>query len=310
MSMFRRFPLARAIALALALMLALAPAAAEARAGGGLSFGSRGARTFLTPPLTSTAPGGAAAIGRSMNGPSSPYGYGTTPQPGFGYGSGFGRGLLGGFLGAGLFGLFFGHGFFGGIGGGMSLVGLLIQLGLIYLLARWAMSAFGSGQPFYAGAGAARSGLGTFGLPGGGGRAAPLTLEGADFNAFEFLLGAIEMAFGAENLDRLRSMVTPEMASYFAEEIADNAHRGVSNQVSDVHLNKGDLAEAWSEPDADYATVALRFSLIDVTREHASSRIVAGDPANPVEASEVWTFRRPPGSGANGWHLSAIQQAR
>jgi predicted lipid-binding transport protein (Tim44 family) len=100
------------------------------------------------------------------------------------------------------------------------------------------------------------------------------------------------------------------MASYFAEQIADNARQGIVNQMSDVRLVKGDLAEAWSEPDADYATVALRFSLIDVTRERQSGRIVAGDPANSVEATEIWTFRRLPGSGSNGWQLSAIQQTR
>jgi predicted lipid-binding transport protein (Tim44 family) len=311
MSIFQRSSFRRVTALLLAAMLALAPALAEARAGGGFSFGSRGGRTFSAPPITSTAPGGAAGIGRSMNSPSSsstsPYGY--RPQPAFGSGFGFGRGLLGGFLGAGLFGLLFGHGFFGGIGGGFSFFGLLLQLGLIYLLIRWAINAFGNRQPSYAGAGAARTGLGGFGAPAGGG-AAPLTLVSADFNAFEYLLGAVQMAFGAENLERLRPMVTPEMASYFAEEIAGNARQGIVNQLSDVRLVKGDLAEAWSEPDADYASVALRFSLIDVTRERQSGRVVGGDPANPSEATEIWTFRRLPGSGPNGWQVSALQQAR
>ena len=309
MSFFRRVSLGRAVAVLLAAMLVLAPALAEARAGGGLSFGSRGSQTFTAPPFTATAPGGAAAIGRSMTGQPSPNQNIFRPmqQPGFG----FGRGLLGGLLGAGLFGLLFGHGFFGGLGGGMSLIGLLIQLGLIYLVVRWAMNLLNGGQPSYAGAGAAHSGLGGgFGLPGGGAQNAPLTLEGADFNAFETLLGAIQTAFGAENLERLRSMATPEMASYFAEEIADNARKGLVNEVSEVHLVSGDLAEAWSEADADYATVAIRFSLIDVTRERTSGRIVAGDPANLVEVAEVWTFRRLSGSGPNGWHLSAIQQAR
>ena len=316
MAIFPRFSLGRLTALLLALLLAFAPALAEARAGGGFSFGSRGARTYSAPPITSTAPGGASAIGRSMSGSQS-YGQNSLRpgvQPGLGFGGGFGRGLLGGFIGAGLFGLLFGHGFFGGIGGGMSLIGLLIQLGLLYFGIRWAMNYFGRRQqPAYAGSGAARGGLGGgFGFPGGAAapQNAPLTLQGADFNAFEYLLGAIQMAFGAENLERLRPMVTPEMASYFAEQIAENARKGVVNQISDLHLVKGDLAEAWSEADADYATVALRFTLIDVTRERQSGRIVAGDPTHAAEAAEVWTFRRLPGSGTNGWQLSAIQQAQ
>lgn len=310
MSFFRRFSFGRALALLLAAMLLLAPALAEARAGGGFSLGSRGSRTFMAPPITSTSPGGAAAIGRSMTGQPSPNQgiFRPTQRPGFG----FGGGLLGGLIGAGLLGLLFGHGFFGGLGGGMSLIGLLIQLGLIYLVVRWAMNFLGGRQPSYVGTGAARNGFGGgFGFPGGGGpQNAPLTLEGADFDAFENLLGAVQTSFGAENLERLRTMVTPEMASYFAEQIADNARKGLVNEVSGVHLVKGDLAEAWSEQDADYATVAIRFSLIDVTRERASGRIVAGDASNPVEVAEVWTFRRLPGSGPNGWHLSAIQQAQ
>ena len=92
-------------------------------------------------------------------------------------------------------------------------------------------------------------------------------------------------------------MVTPEMASYFAEQIADNARKGLVNEVSDIHLVKGDLAEAWSEADADYATAAMRFSLIDVTRERTSGRIVAGDPANPVEVAELWTSAASPAAG-------------
>jgi len=36
-----------------------------------------------------------------------------------------------------------------------------------------------------------------------------------------------------------------------------------------------------------------------------SGQIVSGDPRQPVEAEEMWTFMRPRGGG---WLLSAIQQ--
>ena len=36
------------------------------------------------------------------------------------------------------------------------------------------------------------------------------------------------------------------------------------NKVSGVKLLQGDLAEAWRENNDEYATVAMRFSLIDV----------------------------------------------
>ena len=96
------------------------------------------------------------------------------------------------------------------------------------------------------------------------------------------------------------------MLSYFAEELAANAGRGLVNRVSDVKLLQGDLAEAWRERDAEYATVAMRFSLVDQTMERASGRVVEGDPVRPTETTELWTFRRAAGGS---WLLSAIQQA-
>jgi predicted lipid-binding transport protein (Tim44 family) len=80
----------------------------------------------------------------------------------------------------------------------------------------------------------------------------------------------------------------------------------VRNEVSDVRLLQGDLAQAWNEGDRDYATVAMRFSMIDVTRD-ASGRIVDGSPSEHVTATELWTFVR---SRGGRWILSAIQQAR
>jgi predicted lipid-binding transport protein (Tim44 family) len=79
----------------------------------------------------------------------------------------------------------------------------------------------------------------------------------------------------------------------------------VVNKVTDVKLLQGDLAEAWREGETDYASVAMRFSLVDKTVERASGRVVEGND-HPTEATEVWTFLRPRGAS---WELSAIQQA-
>ena len=72
----------------------------------------------------------------------------------------------------------------------------------------------------------------------------------------------------------LRREVTPEMLSYFSEDLATNASKGVVNRVSDVKLLQGDLAEAWREGDADYATVAMRYSLKDEMVDRESGRVV------------------------------------
>ena len=92
--------------------------------------------------------------------------------------------------------------------------------------------------------------------------------------------------------------------SYLAEELGQNGARGVRNEVSEVKLLQGDLAESWREDNNDYATVAMRYQSRDVMRDRSSGEVIEGDPDHPTEATELWTFAR----NRNGdWRLSAIQ---
>jgi predicted lipid-binding transport protein (Tim44 family) len=306
---------------AVAAVLAFAMTDADARAGRGGSFGSRGSQTFSAPPSTTTSPG-ARPIERSMTQPGQPGGTFaqrppvSSPVGGFFNRPGFLGGLFTGFLGAGLLGMLFGHGFLGGLGGFASMLGLMLQIGLIviigYLVWTWwqrrSQPALASGPALrdYA-SGAARPQMGF----GGGAPASRARASGTDevgltpddFNAFEKILGEVQSAYSAEDLARLRRHVTPEMLSYFSEELSENASKGVVDRVSDVKLLQGDLAEAWREGDTDYATVAMRFSLNDETIDRDSGRVLQGEPD---EASEVWTFMRVRGGH---WLVSAIQQS-
>src|SRR5262245_52944350 len=121
---------------AVAGVLAFAMTDADARAGRGGSFGSRGSQTFSAPPSTATSPG-ARPIERSMTQPGQPGGTFaqrppiSSPVGGFFNRPGFLGGLFTGFLGAGLLGMLFGHGFLGGLGGFASMLGLMLQIGLI-----------------------------------------------------------------------------------------------------------------------------------------------------------------------------------
>jgi predicted lipid-binding transport protein (Tim44 family) len=144
--------------------------------------------------------------------------------------------------------------------------------------------------------------MGLGGLGGGGAASPSFAPTASDFEQFERLLGEIQTAYGAEDLGRLRQRVTPEVLSYYAEELAANTSRGVLNRISDVKLLQGDLSEAWREGNADYATVAMRYSLNDEIVDRASGRVTEG---GPDEATEVWTFMRTPGGA---WLLSAVQQ--
>jgi predicted lipid-binding transport protein (Tim44 family) len=332
----------RSVAL-LAVMLTLAAGAADARPGGGRSsFGSRGARTYTAPPPTATAPQSAAPIQRSQAPataqPSSPAAgaAAAAAQP---RRFGFGTGLAAGLFGAGLLGMMMGNGFFGGLAGLGSILGLVIQIGLVVLAVSFLMKWFRRRQqPAYAGAqGYARTasegpapkppapkppggglasalgGLGS-GLGAARGSAAPQARSGprdgigirdGDYAAFEKTLVDMQSAYSSGDTAAIWEVATPEMAGYIQEELNDNASRGVVNSVTNVRLVQGDLAEAWREGTTDYATVAMRYALTDVTREKATGRIVEGDPNTTSETTETWTFRRESGGP---WKLSAIQQ--
>jgi predicted lipid-binding transport protein (Tim44 family) len=298
-----------AVVLSLALPLMLAAPSADARAGGGLSSGSRGGRTFSAPPRTSTAPGTTQPFNRTFGQPgSSPAGTGggLFNRPG----GGMLRGLAAGFLGAGLFGLLFGGGMFGGIGGLSSLIGLILQIGLIVFLIRMVMSWWkrrNSTAAAYSGAGGGPAGPAGFGGGTGfglGSGSAPLEIAPADYEAFERLLDEIQAAWSNEDVARLHTLATPEMVSYFSRDLEANRARNVVNKVSGTKLLQGDLAEAWREGETDFASVAMRFSMIDKTLDRATGRLVEGSE-QPIEATEVWTFLRP---RAANWELSAIQQ--
>ena len=298
-----------------ALSLALAPGLAFARAGSGSSMGSRGGMTYSAPPSTNTAPSGGMQMQRSMTpAPAAPSfnAPGVAPSPGFARArSPFMSGLLGGLLGAGIGGLLFGGGLFHGISGFGGFLGFLLQIFLVVWLARFLFRRFfGSGRPAFAGPNifARTAAPGGPGPIQGGGRAAPppVAIAPADFQAFEQLLQAVQAAWSAHDLGTLRGIATPEMASYFAEQLADQTSRGVRNAVTAVKLEQGDLAEAWAENGREYATVAMRFSMIDVTLDRAG-RVVEGDPSRCTQATEIWTFLRAPGGR---WVLSAIQQTR
>ncbi|MBZ9674275.1 Tim44 domain-containing protein [Mesorhizobium sp. ES1-1] len=303
---------------------------AEARRGG--SFGSRGTRTFQSAPPTRTAPSPTAPVERSMTPNTGVNSAARQPQAGLqrpGFMSGFGGTMMRGLLLGGLIGLLMGQ----GLGGLAGMFGFLLQAvligGAIMLAIRFFRSQSSRGTaPAFAGGGNAQASrfenraatarenrTGSFTLPGfgGGSSAGSSGPESEDFapdqkdlDAFQQLLTDVQEAFGREDHAALRRAVTPEMVSYLSEELAENAQRGLRNEVTDIALLQADIAESWREDDRDYATAALRYESRDVKRDRATGKLVEGDEDHPTETTELWTFTRQNGSS---WKLSAIQQA-
>ena len=296
--------------------IAVAVETADARAGRGTSSGSRGSQTHSAPPSTTTAPN-AAPINRSMTQPGQPSAAAATARPSAAAApaaSGMGgmmKGLLlGGLLGAGLATLF-------GAGALANVLGFVLQMALIAGVVMLVVAFFRSRSANKPALASAAAGSGAAANPeqpayraaassvGGG---AGVTLAQADYDAFERLLTEIQTLYGQNDVDSLGTRLTPEMLSYFAHELDENAKKGVINEISDVKLLQGDLSEAWREGTVEYATVAMRYSMLDATVEARTGRVISGSKTQPQEITEIWTFLRPANGRADQWELSAIQQ--
>jgi predicted lipid-binding transport protein (Tim44 family) len=321
----RWFRFSALLAVLLTVFSLTAVTSAEARFGG--SFGSRGTRTFQTIPSTPTIPSVTGPVQRSMTAPGArTSGFGAPyARPG-GFFNGLGGWLLGGLLFSGLFGMMFGGGLlgFGGFGGFVSLI---IQLAILYFVLRWVFRRFGWGQSAPAGGyGNGPTGYGNSynyaprqdwqpqgngygsgaGQPrnGSGGRD-EVGVSNADLNVFEQRLSQLQDAYSREDYDALRRITTPEVMSYLTEELAQSAAKGLRNEVFDVKLKSGDVAESWREGSDEYVTVALRYESRDIMRNRTTGELVSGED-RIVERSEVWTFVR---HNRGEWILSAIQGA-
>lgn len=285
----------RAAIMAIAALF-LAAGHAEARAGrGGSGFGSRGARTFDAPAATRTAPTPLQPIQRSttpqptpgINQPQAGPSMAQLARPGlFGNRGGF----FGGLLGAGLLSMLLGYGLFGGLGGLGSILGLLLQIGLVVLLVRFAIGWWQRrNQPALAGAGEpvpplrhrrrrrTRRAVARRALPG----REEVPIGQADLDRFERMLGEVQTAYGARDLATLDRLATPEVVGFLAEELGQDERRGVTNHIADVKLLQGDVAESLARAGAGlrHRRPALRPARLDhgeCHRPHSSraARIV------------------------------------
>jgi predicted lipid-binding transport protein (Tim44 family) len=291
---------------------------AEARRGG--SFGSRGTRTYQTVPATPTSPGITAPVQRTTAAPTSASRGGiaqTTPAQRAGwFGGGIGGWIIGGLLFSGLFGLLFGAGF-GGFGG---MLALLFQVVIIGLVLSWlfgrrrqpAMAGGANASPYTApqdwrpggGSGSSRPHSSGSAASMRAGRRDEVGIGNRDLDAFEQRLNELQNAYAREDYEALRQITTSEMMGYLSQELGENASKGVRNEVFDVRLLSGDIAEAWREGSDQYATVSLRYESRDITRDRSTGRIVSGDD-RVTQTTELWTFLR---RGSGPWLVSAIQE--
>lgn len=283
----------------------------------------------MTPGQPAGQPPGAAPQATRPGTPAATPATAAQPPRRGGFLGGLGGGLLGGLLLGGLVGALMGHGFGAGMAGlGAALFQGLILAGLVFL----ALKLFRRRQqPAMAGAagwseprreaslretmtaeGFGRPQMNRVDVPPAAPVAAPaaeaveIGVTGQDRETFERLLMEIQDGLGREDYGALRERSTPEIMSFLAEELGQNATEGRRNEISGTRLLEADIAEAWQEGDREYATAAMRYEAFDVVRDRKTGAVLEGDPDQLLQTTELWTFVR---QGGGAWKLSAIQPA-
>jgi predicted lipid-binding transport protein (Tim44 family) len=289
--------------------------AVEARAGGGVSGGARGSRSYQAPARPSQ-PGPSQARTEATPPPQQPGAL--APQPG-GFMRGLAGGIMGGFLGSMLFSGMANAGWGGGLGGsGFGLFEILLIAGagyFIYRKFRAPAAATGYGAMQYQNSGdyvmgnaAAGENVRSNDLDFG-----TIQMMDRSFDPTRFLKTAQELFFkiqGAWNRQdtaALGSLCGVELMQTWQRELTNLHARGRKNRMENIALSSSEITESWTEAGQDYLTVRLQANLLDYTVDETSDAVVEGSNSEPVEFEEFWTFSR--AVGPNPWKLSGVQQA-
>lgn len=294
---------------------------AFARAGGGMSSGSRGSRSFSSPSQPYSAPSQASP----STAPSQPM----SPQMPLKQPSiwrSLAMGMAGGFLGSLLFGgLSHGMGMGGFGGSGIGLLDIILIGGLLYLLFRFmkrrkeAQSTAGyyyqTGSSPSAGQqtgfadtsrdqeyaqGDVQTGLSHI-------RQMDPSFDEARYrdlcmdNFFK-----IQGAWINRDMIVVKNILTEEMFDILRRDAGKLKAEKKINKLDNIAVRSVEITEAWQEGGMDFITVRFLASLLDYTVSE-SGELLSGSKTEPVKFEEYWTFTRPVGN--NTWQLSAINQA-
>jgi predicted lipid-binding transport protein (Tim44 family) len=294
---------------------------AFARAGGGMSSGSRGSRSFSSPSRSSSAPS-PSSPSMAPSQPMTPQMPGQQPS----MWRSLAMGVAGGFLGSMLFsGLSHGMGMGGFGGSGFGLVEILLLGGLLYFIYRFIKRRSQVESP----AGAYRQ-TGTFPSAGreagfadssrdqgnaeGDAQAGLRHIRQMDpaFDEARFSDLCMDNFFKIQgawiNRDTtvVRNILTEEMFGILHTDAEKLKAEKKINKLDNIAVRSVEITEAWQERGMDFITVRFLASLLDYTVSE-SGELLSGSKTEPVKFEEYWTFTRPVGN--NSWQLSAINQA-
>ncbi|HTW51761.1 MAG TPA: Tim44/TimA family putative adaptor protein [Stellaceae bacterium] len=118
--------------------------------------------------------------------------------------------------------------------------------------------------------------------------------------AFELIVNA----FAHGDKQALRPLLADDTYRSFSAAIDEREAAGESLETRIGKLKDIDIVEAGMDASASRVTVKLVSDQINVLRAHDGS-VVDGDPQNPVEKTDFWTFARDTRSTDPNWQLVA-----
>jgi predicted lipid-binding transport protein (Tim44 family) len=130
------------------------------------------------------------------------------------------------------------------------------------------------------------------------------------FDPSQFLQGArtafemIVSAYAKGDKAVLRPLLSDEVYQPFAATIDERTAAKETIETRDLHLDDAEIVDADLSGRTARATVKLVSRQISVTRAMDGS-IVDGDPENPVEKTDYWTFARDTRTTDPNWVLVA-----
>jgi len=287
---------------------------AFARAGGGMSFGSRGSRSFSSPSRPYSAP----APSQPMT-PQLP-----TQQPSMW--RSLAMGVAGGFLGSLLFsGLSHGMGY-GGFGeSGIGLLDIVLIGGLLYILymriKKRKEGASTSAYSYQTGVSPSTGQQTGFtdsprdqGYTEGDVQTGLRHIRQMDpsFDEARFSdlcmdnFFKIQGAWINRDMTLIRNILTQEMVGILQRDADKLKAEKKINKLDNIAVRSVEITEAWEEGGTDFITVRIVASILDYT-ESESGDLLSGSKTEPIKFEEYWTFAR--SIGSNNWQLSAINQA-
>jgi predicted lipid-binding transport protein (Tim44 family) len=130
------------------------------------------------------------------------------------------------------------------------------------------------------------------------------------FDRDRFLEGAktaftiIVQAFASGDRAKLQPLLNPEVFRSFADAITARERAKETQETRIVAVNRAEIAESRVEGGTALVTVRFVSDQIVATRG-ADGALLDGDPDNPVEHTDSWTFSRPVRSPDPNWILVA-----